>query len=265
MKFLYSKSSVYSTRTFLYNYNDNDFRIVTIKSCKNSGFEEVGKSEKFIDYNSQEVQRCSLSRTKKNIRELALCNNFNYFCTLTINSLKSDRYTLDTVQTNLKKILHKIKRKNTDFAYLIITEKHKDGAFHFHGLIKGITDLYTNENGYLSSKIFTDELGFNSFSPIKDYTKCCNYITKYITKDCIKNTHNQIYISSRGLKKATREEFSFINYTPTFTNDYVNICDFRLTDLTDEEKLYFLSLGEGKKNFLSNIIHGSEKKFNTLQ
>lgn len=246
MRFIFNNNQVYSTRFFLYNYNDNNFRIVKIKSCRNSGFEELKKKNIFIDVNSEEVQRCSLSRTKRNIRELALCNDFEYFATFTVNSDKCDRYTLNDVQDTIKKILHKIKRKNKEFAFLIITEKHKDGAFHFHGLIKGITDLYINENGYLSSKIFTDELGFNSFSKVKDYTKCCNYITKYITKDCIKNSHNQIYISSRGLKKAVKEEFQNIDFIPSFTNEYVSIKDFTLDSLSKSELLYFINLKQGR-------------------
>lgn len=250
MKFIYSNNQVYSTRFFLYNYNGNNFRIVKIKSCKNSGFEEIKKKNTFIDVNSEEIKRQSLSRTKRNIRELALCNNFEYFATFTVNSEKCDRYTLNNVQDKIKKILHKIKRKNKDFAFLIITEKHKDGAFHFHGLIKSIDDLYINENGYYCSKIFSDELGFNSFSKIKDYTKCCNYITKYITKDCIKNSHNQIYISSRGLKKAVKEEFTNIDFIPSYTNEYVSIKDFTIDNLTNDEKIYFLSLKEGKNKFI---------------
>lgn len=242
MKFIYSKQSVYNTRFFLYNYNNNNFRIVRVKSCRNSGFEEIKKRNTFVDVNSEEIKRQSLSRTKRNIRELALCNDFEYFATFTVNSEKCDRYVLNDVQDKLKKILHKIKRNNKDFAFLIITEKHKDGAFHFHGLIKGISDLYVNENGYLSSQIFDNELGFNSFSKIKDYTKCCNYITKYITKDCVKNSHNQIYISSRGLKKATKEEFSNIDFIPTFTNEYVSIKDFTLDSLSKEELLYLINL-----------------------
>ena len=242
MNFIYTKQNVYSTRLFLYNYNNNNFRIVKIKSCRNSGFEEIKKKNSFIDVNSEEIKRQSLSRTKRNIRELALCNDFEYFATFTVNSEKCDRYVLNDVQDKLKKVLHKIKRNNKNFAFLIITEKHKDGAFHFHGLIKGISDLYINDNGYLSSKIFDNELGFNSFSKIKDYTKCCNYITKYITKDCIKNSHNQIYISSRGLKKATREEFTNIDFTPTFTNDFVEIKDFTVDSLSKDELLYFMNL-----------------------
>ena len=254
MNLFFSKYNVYSTRYFLYNYNNNNFRIVKIKSCRNSGFEEIKKRNNFIDVNSDEVQRCSLSRTKRNIRELALCNDFEYFCTFTINSENCDRFSLNDVQSNLKKILHKIKRKNKDFAFLIITEKHKNGAFHFHGLIKGISDLYTNNNGYLSSYDF-DVLGFNSFSKIIDYSKCCNYITKYITKDCVKNSHNQIYISSRGLKKAIKEELSYIDFIPSFTNDYVEIKDFTLSELSQNDLLKFIYLKEGKKNLLSNYIH----------
>ena len=242
MNLLFSKNQVYSTRFFLYNYNDTNFRIVKVKSCRNSGFEEIKKKNNFIDVNSEEVQKCSLSRTKRNIRELALCNDFEYFATFTVNSEKCDRYSLNDVQDKLKKVLHKIKRNNKDFAFLIITEKHKDGAFHFHGLIKGISDLYVNNNGYLSSMIFDNELGFNSFSKIKDYTKCCNYILKYITKDCIKNSHNQIYISSRGLKKATKEEFSYIDFVPSFTNEFVEIKDFTVDSLSKAELLYLINL-----------------------
>lgn len=234
MNFLFSKYQVYKTRYFLYTYNSNDFRIVKVKACRLDGFEEKKKLGTF-DYNSEEVKRCSLSRTKRNIRELALCNDFKYFVTLTVNSVMCDRYSLDIVQDRLKKCLKKIKRNNSDFKYLFITEKHKDGAFHFHGLCNEFNDLYTNDNGYLSSHIFNDEIGFNSFSKIKDYSKCCNYITKYITKDCIKNSHNQIYISSRGLKKATREEFDYIDFKPTFENDYCSVKDFRLTDYTSSD------------------------------
>ena len=147
-------------------------------------------------------------------------------------------------QDKLKYIIQeRIRRKNKNFKYIFITEKHKDGAFHFHGLVKDL-ELYPNVNGYLSSKVF-DELGFNSFSPIKDYNKCCNYITKYITKDCIRNENNQIYISSRGLKKATRYEIQPIDFDFTYENDFVKIRDFTAEELTTDEKLKFLQIKEG--------------------
>lgn len=244
--FRYSKNDVYKTRTFLYNYNQKNYRLVRIKSCRLPGFEDIKKNKTFVDVNSDEVKRCSLSRTRRNIRELALCNNFEYFCTFTVNSEMADRYSLDEVQKKMRKVLHKIKRKNKDFAFLIITERHKDGAFHFHGLCKGINDLFTNSNGYLCSDIFTRELGYNSFSAIKSYEKCCNYITKYITKDCIKNSHNQIYFCSRGLKRADKVEIEYIDFKSSFENDYCQILDFDITKISREDLMKYCQIKEVK-------------------
>ena len=246
---LFNDKQIYSDKTILYNYNNINFRIVYLKSSRDKGFEEIKDYIDFIGTAednfilSNESSRCSLSRTKRNIRELALCNNFTHFATLTINS-HNNRYSLNKVQTKLKYLIHEhIRRKNKEFAYIFITEKHKDGAFHFHGLVKGL-DFYTNANGYLSNKVF-DKLGFNSFSPIKNFEKCCNYITKYITKQCVKNSHNQIYISSRGLKKAERYQISPIDIKWKFENDFCKIADFNLNTMTKDEILKFLHIKEG--------------------
>lgn len=221
----YNSNDVFSTKYFLYKYNDEFSRLVKLKACRNKGF-EILKSYNNINNitNKDEIERISLSRTKKNIKEISLCNNFKYFITFTINSLNCDRFSLIECQSKLKELLKAYKRKNKNFAYLIITEKHKNGAFHFHGLCKGLssTDLYINKNGYLSSLHF-DKMGYNSFSEIKNYNKCCNYITKYISKDCVKNDKNQIYICSRGLKRAEKTELHLLNDGDIFwdyTNDY---------------------------------------------
>lgn len=210
-------------RYYLIQYNENTFRILKNKYQLgegwelNKGWQDKKNLQDFVNsitsplyYLSQkqkeeEKLRCSLARTKSKIRELALCNNFQYFGTITVNGFFLNRYELDECQTRLKNALKQIKRNNSDFKYLIITEKHKDGAFHFHGLFSGL-DLSLNEYGYYYNKEFSKKLGYNSFSLIKDYNKCCNYITKYITKDCVKNSHNQLFIRSKGLSVATKEE-----------------------------------------------------------
>lgn len=132
-KFLFSKSSVYSEKYYLYQYNDNNFRVVKLKNSRNSGFEDIKpKKNEFIKQTEDdEVQRVSLSRTRRNVRELALCNNFEYFATLTVNSKNCDRFSLTETQTLIRKKLKKLKRKNSDFAYLFITEKHKNRGFSF--------------------------------------------------------------------------------------------------------------------------------------
>lgn len=198
--FIFSKNQVYCDKFYLYQYNDENIRIVHQKYCRKKGFENIQKNTYIPQTLPAEVERVSLSRTRRNIRELALSNNFEYFATLTINSDYCDRFHLTECQQFLRKKLKKLKRKNENFAYLFITEKHKNGAFHFHGLVKGVDDFYINENGYLSHKLF-DEIGFNSFSKIRDYSKTCNYILKYITKDCVKNeARHSLYFQSRTKK-----------------------------------------------------------------
>lgn len=240
--FLYSSNIATSTRYYIYNYNDNYFRLCRVNNLKKSGFELVNS---FLKTSKDEVNRISLSRTKRNIRELALCNDFEYFVTLTLDKNICDRYDVDVAQTNLKYRLENYKRLNNDFRYLLITEKHKDGAFHFHGFFKNVVvnDLYKNKLGYLSSHYFDKWLGFNSFSKIRDYEKCCNYICKYISKDCVKNKHNQIYISSRGLKKATREEVSFIEDSLfKYHNEFCAIADISLDKSKKEDILSYIDI-----------------------
>lgn len=215
------KDELYQDTYRLYHYQEDVFRLVHFKK-KISGFEKIPKipvSDGFniydiADYkydkpqekvtNDTELERISLSRTKRNIKEICLCNNFKYFVTLTINCKNADRFSLQECQDELKRLIHNYSRRfirndKKKFHYILITEKHKDGAFHFHGLFSDLlsTDIYTNQYGYLSSHFFDEQLGFCSFSPIQDILKCANYITKYITKDCIKNEHNQIYMCSK--------------------------------------------------------------------
>lgn len=165
----------------LYQYNDNQFRIVVTKDNNNLVYNDSDNN--IID--SDEIERISLSRSRRMIREYALCNDFIWFFTSTVDSSKCDRFSLSDCQKSIRKIMKSIKRRRSNFIYLFITERHKNGAFHFHGLCSDLP-LYINNNGYYSSKDF-DNLGFNSFSSIKNKSKCANYITKYITKDCVKN------------------------------------------------------------------------------
>lgn len=228
----------------LYQYNDNDFRIVCLKGSEKKEKKEKKEKNDNTKTIKEEIDRIEISRAKRMIKEYALCNNFEYFVTLTLNSELCDRFSLSAAQEKLNKCLRAIKRKNKDFAYILITEKHKDGAFHFHGLMKNLTDLYENEYGYLSCSLFDKNLGFCSLSPIKDYTKCCNYITKYITKECIKNDKGTIYMCSRGLSRASVtkiEPIDFSKFAPLkkyFFNDFCKIKDFSLDQLTQQEKLY---------------------------
>lgn len=222
-------------------YNDTMWSLVSLNEnlyrCN-----KRGKKHSFhvnLSTDPEEVERVSLSRTKRRIREIALSNGFTHFMTVTVASKNCDRFSLQAVQDKMKKICYKIKRNNTDFKYFFITEKHEKGGFHFHGMVKNIP-LYTNKYGYLSCTYF-DNLGWNSFSEIKDYNKCCNYITKYVTKKCIKNENNRIYFCSRGLSRPKEElllncDLKDIFTSPFFENEYCQKKDFDLHTLSELEK-----------------------------
>lgn len=206
----------------------NDYTLLRIHRKK--GFEEIGKKNTSLklvsdlDFLADESLRCSLSRTKSSIRDIALCNNFDFFYTQTFSA--EYRYDFEKVVSEYKKSLKAYKRKYKDFKFLVIYEKHNDGAIHLHGLLKGLgDDLYINNYGYFSIKHF-EKLGFCSLSKIRDYEKCCNYITKYISKDFLKTSKNQIYFCSKGLDKPIKKYYSYneINIQDlklVYQNDYV--------------------------------------------
>lgn len=250
----------------LTRYNDNYWSLCRFPD-KVAYLKDYKKHRLKIENNitdKEEIERISLSRTKNNIKNICLSNNFEYFMTVTVNSINADRFSLQEVQDKMKKICKKIRRRNYEFKYIFITERHKDGAFHFHGMCKSLNDLYTNKNGYLSSKAF-DYLGFNSFDFIKNYNACCCYITKYITKDCVKNENNQIYFCSRGLSHGDSEYMIdkplkeiFLN-DKVFINDYCEKIDFEIDKLSQTQKTklfeYFNSNDEIMQNYENNITN----------
>lgn len=238
-----------------YQYSNNLCRIVISKSDYIPTKEEKDNDDiKQIDNYLSELS--SISRSKRMIREIALCNDFYYFFTSTVNSDLCDRYSLSECQSKIRKIMKSIKRKHKDFIYLFITEMHRDGAYHFHGLCSSL-DLYINNNGYYSSIDF-DKLGFNSFSKIQSKEKVSNYITKYITKNCVRNEAGSVYFCSRGLKHATSYDIAPFNLDkklfPYWENDYIKICDIDISSLNKTQLLYLMRNIEDKNTFLDKII-----------
>lgn len=220
-QFYVSQNQVYKEAYLVVDYGLYKDYII-LKNKREKGF-EICEEKKMKKTDQEEILRVSNSRIKSKIKELALCNDFKYFYTQT---LKENRYDLDEFVQQIKKRFKAYKRKNKDFIYLIIFEKHKDGAYHLHGLVGGLgIDLHKNNNGYLSLYDF-EELGFNSLSEIKDKIKVSSYITKYITKDFVKTSSGYSYFHSKDLNFAKRfylDDFDFSTLKLEFENDFVKI------------------------------------------
>lgn len=183
-------------------------KMVYCNSVRKAGYEERNPAKSKCTVNSHKLA-CNIIRAKNTVIEYALCNNWDYFVTLTLNKENYDRYDLNTFKSDLSTFLNNYNRNGRSVKYLLIPEMHKDGAWHMHGLLSGIApkDLYKNKNGYLSWKQYDKKFGFISLSPIRDIAKCASYVSKYISKDLqdsIKELNAHLYYASKGLKRAER-------------------------------------------------------------
>lgn len=189
----------------------------------------------------------NIIRAKTKIREYAMCNNWEYFCTFTIDKNKFDRYNLESYHRTFAQWLRNYgKRKGIKISYLIVPEKHKDGAWHEHGLIMGLgkeelQEFSLNEKlpRYIRNKLlkgekiytwkdYENKFGYVVIEPIRNQVKVSNYITKYCTKELSKSVGElgaHLYYNSKGLKKAETIKRGSLTATQNwdFENDYVKI------------------------------------------
>lgn len=161
--------------------------------------------------NSDERFSQSISRAKSAIFELALCNEFEFFVTLTLDAEKRDRNDLKGFRRDFAQFVRNENKKRSEaqkIEYLLIPEQHKNGAWHMHGLFKGLVvggDLKRNEHKYLDWAAYRKRFGFFSCSRIKSRVACSKYITKYVTKDisCATTLDSgaHLYYASQGLQR----------------------------------------------------------------
>lgn len=83
-------------------------------------------------------------RTEKLVWDYARSNDWTggVFFTGTFDPEKVDRYCYEDCNDMLTKILRRWRRrKNINLSYLFVPDVHKDGAYHYHALLKGCDSL----------------------------------------------------------------------------------------------------------------------------
>lgn len=220
------------------------FKFVLLKNFNNN---KVKKDTKLImkrGTNTEKLQN-NISRSKSKIFEYAMCNEFEYFITLTIDQEKYNRENLKVYYKSFSKFLNNYNAKyHTKIKYLFIPELHKDGkSWHMHGLISGIppeqlvnfdkiegVPKRLKNHKYFNWGEYQEKFGFVSLGVIESTEKVSKYITKYISKGLTKTVHElncRSFYNSLGLnkcveiKKGTLESTSEIKYE--FENDYCKI------------------------------------------
>lgn len=177
-------------------------------------------------YLNDEKLENNIIRAKNKIIEIGYCNDFDYFVTLTIDKDKQDRFDLREYIKDLGYMIQNLNaRTNAQIRYILIPERHKNGAWHLHGLMTGfhpdmlqqfvkedprklpvrILDGLKNGETLYEWLDYSKRFGFCTLSKIRNREAALHYILKYINKEVtlsIKELGQHIYYCSKGLKRA---------------------------------------------------------------
>lgn len=215
--------------------------------------------DKFQHYDNK--LEASLSRARRTLLELALCNDWKYFCTFTISKENYDRTDLAAWYKDFSQWLRdqrkKYKKKGLDLTidYVFVPELHDDKkSWHMHGLISDISPLlvlFRNlaaagekipkkllKGDYYNWVDYQKKFGFCSFGLIRNKVAVSYYITKYITKqlqDSCLEVGSKLYYPSQGLNRAVRhgEIYGRCDYLDKFLDKHYDFCSVGMTKVKD--------------------------------
>ena len=128
----------------------------------------------------------SMRRARSRVRRLALANDFRWFVTLTLSPEKVDRYDAAQVVRKLSAWCNnQVKRRG--LKYILVPERHKDGALHFHGFfndaLEAVESGHTDKHGHMIYNLPGWTLGFTAaIATYGDYAGAVAYVCKYIGK-----------------------------------------------------------------------------------
>lgn len=223
------ESSLYDfNKGFLYRYNSQVSKLVVCAKVRKPGYELADGCRAYTPKGgagNEEKLPPNIRRAKSKVFELALCNSFTHFCTLTFSpELVKDRHDLDGCMKSFCKWLSNYNHRKASgmVQYLLIPEQHQDGAWHMHGLISGIPadDLrefrlgehlptailreLANGHQVVQWTAYDKKFGYCTLSPVRSPEAVAKYITKYVTKELgnsIKELNAHLYYRSKGLQE----------------------------------------------------------------
>lgn len=220
---------------------------------------EKHEEKSALKSNAEERFQQSLSRSRAKVFELAMCNEFRFFGTFTLNKELRDRYNLSDFRKAFAQYVRNLNRSRPEgrqIKYLMIPEQHKNGAWHMHGLLLGIdeSDLRAFK---LSEKLpkrikdqirkgetvydwagYRERFGFFTATKVKEPAAVSRYITKYLTKDmgsAARESGEHLYFASQGLKHRENLVKNRFGRCPIetwdFENDYIKTATLKAADI----------------------------------
>lgn len=239
----------------VYKYNNNLYKVVHFPRPRlllASG--EVDRTKKGRDRKLD----AAVSRARKNVLELALCNPWDWFGTFTLDKQKYNRYDLEKFHKDFTQWIRD-QRKKTGKAirFLLVPELHEDGAWHMHGLMYDLPELVSFrdlralygwkvpdklvDGNYLCWLDFHAKFGFCSFGAVRDPVAVSHYIAKYVTKsldDSGVAVGKHLYYCSRGLDRSVLHSQLFepsAELAALCTQKY-EFCSTGFVDVDDPDK-----------------------------
>lgn len=160
-------------------------------------------------------------RAVESIMQMVKNQTWGHFATITFDPKKVDRHDFAACSAAVACYLKSLRRyakynKLPPLQYVVVAERHKNGAYHFHALIQNLPKeritRATHDGKELSDKAgrpifnFDYEMGHTTVVPVgatyEDQSKVGSYITKYITKDLINAIKGKkAYWASHGMKR----------------------------------------------------------------
>ncbi len=161
----------------------------------------------------------ALSRAKSVIYQLAMCNDWKFFFSGTLDETKMNRYDLFVFRSRFSQFVRDQRKQSgyEDLRYVLVPEKHKNGAWHMHGLISGLPEealsyfvpgvhpISLVEGGYRNWDAYAQKFGYCSLGQIKDQDAVSAYLVKYLSKEMqnsVTELGNHTYFCSQGLRRA---------------------------------------------------------------
>ena len=173
----------------------------------------------------------SMRRARANLRRLALANDFEYFVTLTLDPARVDRYDPAAIMKTMNRWLDNMVRRH-GLRYILVPERHQDGAFHFHGFFSGDgleavdsgtikrpgmkqpkrprskaeRDRWLNEGGRIVYNLPQWPLGFTTAMTLYgEYSGAVAYVCKYVGKQDGERPMGRWYYSGGPLAKPEKQ------------------------------------------------------------
>lgn len=236
----------------IYRYTDQIYKIVRFKSCAPVHVPSDPKEHQSYDHKLD----ASLSRSRRVILELGLCNPWKYFCTFTLSKDLHDRKNLGLWVSKFPQWIRDQRKKyGIDIPYLLVPELHGDGSWHMHGffgdispLLVSFEDEYKNgmrvpwklvEGGFYDWPDYRQKFGFCSLGLIKNQVAAGFYVTKYVTKslqaDCL-GVGLHLYYCSQKLNRSSLhgDVYGFCNYLDQFLTNHYDFCDTGMTHVRND-------------------------------